>query len=65
MKGLERMITRVKQHLSIGRQSLEVYEELIGQGCDEALVHWALRSAQFELDKEEILAKERKQYENV
>lgn len=64
MRALEKMITRVKQQMYMGRETIDIFEELVGQGSDESLVHWALRAARFEIDREERLAEEKKQYEN-
>lgn len=49
MRGLERMISRVRTMLTMGQTAEQAYEELVAQGVDTDLAHWAVRGAQFEI----------------
>lgn len=53
MRGLELMINRIKQRLLMGQPIEQIREELIGTGCDESLVYWATKAANFEIEYEE------------
>ena len=43
------MISRVRTMLTMGQTAEQAYNELIAQGVDESLAHWAVRGAQFEI----------------
>ena len=48
MKGLERMISRVRTMLNMNMTPDEVKTELAAQGVDSELVHWSIKAAIFE-----------------
>ena len=49
MKGLERMISRVRTMLVMGQSPEGAYEELVAQGVDTDLAHWAIQGAKAEI----------------
>ena len=48
MRGLEEMITRVRNMLAWGKTRDEVFEELQAQGVNLELIHWSIKAAEFE-----------------
>lgn len=50
MKGLERMISRVRTMLSLEMTPDEVRKELRAQGVDNELAFWATKAAMFEIE---------------
>ena len=50
MKGLERMISRVRTMLTMGQTPDEVRKELRAQGVDNELAFWATKAAMFEIE---------------
>ena len=44
------MISRVRTMLTMGQTPEQAHEELVSQGVDKDLAHWAVRGAQFEID---------------
>lgn len=48
MKGLERMISRVRTMLNLEMTPDEVRKELRAQGVDNELAFWAIKAAMFE-----------------
>lgn len=44
------MISRVRTMLTMGQTTEQAYEELVSQGVDKELAHWAVRGAQFEIE---------------
>lgn len=44
------MISRVRMMLDAGMSVETAYEELVAQGVDSSLAHWAVRGAQVEID---------------
>ena len=44
------MISRVRTMLTMGQTPEQAHEELVSQGVDKDLAHWAVRGAQFEIE---------------
>ena len=52
MEGLERLIDRVKQAMSLGADEAQIREDLLAQHIHKELVFWAIKSARFEINEE-------------
>ena len=56
MEKLERLITRVKNMMAYGLETEKIVQELLAEGWHRELVYWAIKSAKFELDQEDVRA---------
>jgi len=54
MKNLEKLIDTIKQRAREGWAPIAIAKDLLEQGMDEELVHWAMRGAQYEMSQPHV-----------